>query len=551
MVKRIKVLLLALCAALLFSFAAGAAVSGAQEQAANTLKVLGLFLGTQNGMELERAPTRAEALVMLIRLLGEEEEALASRESHPFTDVPSWADRYVAYAYARGYANGVGETAFGAGETAACEHYLTFVLRALGYSDRDGDFVWNAPFAPAERAGISLQEIAQTDFRRGDAALISLRSLNALCKNGGTLGGLLVEKGALRAETMTRYHVPGIVPACLTDGSVTREGNRFFIGSASQIEPLLDYLAVSEPGEYILSGEGETAAALRSLTGREHVYKAVILEKWFLYDTGRVEAQLRVCNTLGGELRLLALGQSDGVSEEAALLYPSVRAVLDACISAGMSDYEKEKAVHDYLVLNTAYDYENYQNGTLPDISFRAAGVFLYRTAVCQGYAEAFQLLLNLIGIECYTVTGTSGGVSHAWNIVRLDGEYYHVDVTHDDPVPDAPGEVRHHYFNVTDRELSATHDRQTHPEIVCDGEKYNYYTYHRLTADDLLQLEELLTRQLGENRERIEVKLRFSIPESALFDLFGKLLLARGYSGGFSAAADRQKGIYTFYHYQ
>ena len=74
-------------------------------QTAETLHALGLFRGTgedENGVPiyaLEKTATRAEALVMLIRLLGEEDAALSSLAAHPFTDVPAWADRYVAYAY--------------------------------------------------------------------------------------------------------------------------------------------------------------------------------------------------------------------------------------------------------------------------------------------------------------------------------------------------------------------------------------------------------------------------------------------------------------------
>ncbi|MBQ3378271.1 MAG: S-layer homology domain-containing protein [Clostridia bacterium] len=87
------------------SFEAGLAVS---------LKSLGLFRGVSDSdFDLERAPTRTEALVMLIRTLGRESEALDCTYSHPFTDVPSWADRYVAYGYENGLTNGISSTRFG------------------------------------------------------------------------------------------------------------------------------------------------------------------------------------------------------------------------------------------------------------------------------------------------------------------------------------------------------------------------------------------------------------------------------------------------------
>ncbi|NLA87894.1 MAG: hypothetical protein GX847_11580, partial [Clostridiales bacterium] len=108
--------------------------------AAERLKALGLFQGVGTNPDgspnfnLESPPTRVEALVMLIRLLGREEEALSGSWEHPFTDVPEWADRYVGYAFVNKLTNGISSVKFGTG-AASCKMYLTFVLRSLGYSD--------------------------------------------------------------------------------------------------------------------------------------------------------------------------------------------------------------------------------------------------------------------------------------------------------------------------------------------------------------------------------------------------------------------------------
>jgi len=105
---------------------------------ANALRDLGLFRGTGSaigqGFDLHKAPTRAESLVMFIRILGEEADALACPYEHPFTDVPAWADRYVAWAYAQGYTNGVSPSAFGTTQAVSAVEYQEFILRALGYS---------------------------------------------------------------------------------------------------------------------------------------------------------------------------------------------------------------------------------------------------------------------------------------------------------------------------------------------------------------------------------------------------------------------------------
>ena len=105
---------------------------------ARALRDLGLFLGTGSGIgegfDLHAAPTRAEGIVMFIRILGEEAAALSCTYAHPYTDVPAWADRYVAWAYHQGYTNGVSATLFGSTQTITATEYEEFLLRALGYS---------------------------------------------------------------------------------------------------------------------------------------------------------------------------------------------------------------------------------------------------------------------------------------------------------------------------------------------------------------------------------------------------------------------------------
>lgn len=93
---------------------------------------------------------------------------------------------------------------------------------------------------------------------------------------------------------------------------------------------------------------------------------------------------------------------------------------------------QKAIILHDYLAVNCEYDTDNYNHNTIPDISYTIYGVFKKRIAVCQGYALAYKYLLNQCGINCYMVT--SDNINHAWNMIELNGNYYQVDVTWDDP---------------------------------------------------------------------------------------------------------------------
>lgn len=199
--RAVSVLLaIALCFALLPT-AAGAAArdTSLEDRLAAGLKQLGLFQGVSDtDFDLRRTPNRIEALVMLIRFLGKETEALQGRWTHPFTDVPAWADKYVGYAYEAGLANGMGETLYGGNTTAGSATYLTFVLRALGYSDANGaDFVWDDPYKLATEIGILPQGTNVVDFWRADMVRVSYAALPVKLKNGNkALYETLIESGA-------------------------------------------------------------------------------------------------------------------------------------------------------------------------------------------------------------------------------------------------------------------------------------------------------------------------------------------------------------------
>ncbi len=176
----------------------------AETAAAEKLKALGLFQGVgtnpdgSTNFDLARKPSRTEALVMLIRLLGKDNEVISGSWTHPFTDVPKWADNYVGYAYENKLTNGISATEFGTG-TASYKTYLTFVLRALGYSDKGGvDFTWDMPDDLALSIGIMAAGMHHENFLRADVVLVSEAALSARLKDGSDLLlDKLIEDGAV------------------------------------------------------------------------------------------------------------------------------------------------------------------------------------------------------------------------------------------------------------------------------------------------------------------------------------------------------------------
>lgn len=142
-------------------------------------------------------------------------------------------------------------------------------------------------------------------------------------------------------------------------------------------------------------------------------------------------------------------------------LYYKAKEIIESSIKPNMSDLEKEKAIHDYVILNTRFDYGNYSKNAAPPDDYNAYGILINATGVCEGYAETTKLLLNMAGINCIVVSGQANNgtwESHAWNIVQIDGKYYQLDTTWDDSVPDRAGYVSYNYFNISDDELSKDH---------------------------------------------------------------------------------------------
>lgn len=158
---------------------------------ADRLYTLGLFQGTGTDAEgkpvydLHIKPTRQVAITMLVRLLGKEKEALSSPVDHPFTDVDAWASPYVGYAYANGLTKGISDMEFGSHDLLSANQYITFILRALGYSDVLGDFRWDKPTELSEKIGLTGDAYKNNSapFFRGDVVVISESALRTKMKN--------------------------------------------------------------------------------------------------------------------------------------------------------------------------------------------------------------------------------------------------------------------------------------------------------------------------------------------------------------------------------
>ncbi|KAA9002093.1 transglutaminase [Paenibacillus spiritus] len=140
--------------------------------------------------------------------------------------------------------------------------------------------------------------------------------------------------------------------------------------------------------------------------------------------------------------------------QETAYVDARVKAVLQKIVHPGMNPHEKVKAIHDWVVLNLRYD--------LSYTRYTAYEALHDGSAVCQGYSLLTYKLLKAAGIPVRIAEGTARqngrSQSHAWNLVQLEGKWYHLDTTWDDPLPDRSGEASTNYYLLSDAQMRQDH---------------------------------------------------------------------------------------------
>ncbi len=181
-------------------------------QLASALQQMSLFKGKDlsygSGYALEDQANRIEGLIMFLRMIGQEEEALSCQTPHPFRDVPDWCNGYVAYAYEKGYTKGVSSVAFGTYQQIGAKEYVTFLLRALGYRDSDGEFQWDTSLEKAKAVGAITEGerkmLSTQPFYRAQMVYLSYYGLLAQRKSGETLLAYLDDQGTLQADQVKK-----------------------------------------------------------------------------------------------------------------------------------------------------------------------------------------------------------------------------------------------------------------------------------------------------------------------------------------------------------
>lgn len=492
-----------------------------EDLAAAQLYCLGLFRGTSvtevsKGylsveFSLEKPMTRQQAIIMLVRLLGKEEEALAGNWNLPFADVAAGARPYVGYAYAHGLTNGITATSFGGGKNVTANQYLTFVLRALGYSDVAGDFSRSEIMTFAKEIGILSPCLTLDKFQRGDAALISNDALHAKLKDTDmTLLEKLQSEGKAECQFTTEYNEvfsrvlqgndklteqieycrerfgdanyivsfptnsePATVARILssaaeaTGGMVDSSSDRLrwilrdiekedlFDGFAERLKK--DYASLTEVitrSGYVSAPDGRGEwhdigeTVIRATNNQAYLEDFIAILKECGYPLEiRVQYETKDAVTRYVEHNLIEMDYDTAgyvTDDQRMEAYHQLYEMYHSVVKDGMSDYEKIYAVYNALAKAVSYHYEAYQlrYTYTPEYKYYQEYGFAYSWVgitkgklVCEGYAEAMALLLNMADVKNVFIAGHSFSKreGHGWNKVWLDGNWYNLDATWDD----------------------------------------------------------------------------------------------------------------------
>lgn len=186
----------------------------------------------------------------------------------------------------------------------------------------------------------------------------------------------------------------------------------------------------------------------------------------------------------------------------------TINSILNSIIKPGMTETEKIRTVHNWIVCNITYNDNYYDRG---DSFNHVSNLLNNKTGVCQGYSVTFYIFMKQMGIPCTLVMGKTDNVSHAWNAVKLDGNWYYIDVTWDDPVVNGtsnyPGgdNISYEYLLCTYNHISMTHTEDNYigttplPNGISDD--YNDLMYRMSGFTNVMRVnssEELADRLQG-----------------------------------------------------
>ena len=190
-------------------------------------------------------------------------------------------------------------------------------------------------------------------------------------------------------------------------------------------------------------------------------------------------------------------GDASGLDELQKEIYDRAVKVLDENVTDGMDDYAKELAVHDYIVQNVTYDIDMLSVfETHGEHASDPYGALVDGRCICSGYTTTFKMFMDMLEIPCTcTQAGDADGEDHAWNMVQINGHWYYMDVTWDDPVPDVNGRPEQHkYFNTSKEVMASRHVWDSSSDPVCDSTEDSFVAHNLVKVESPDEIKDILS---------------------------------------------------------
>lgn len=216
---------------------------------------------------------------------------------------------------------------------------------------------------------------------------------------------------------------------------------------------------------------------------------------------------------LGNKLTFIYIYSARHIQSLKSELKQTTESIIQNIITGSQSEYDKVLVIHDYLKKQIQYGTEQGRIGTnkVDESAHNIVGALIRKKSVCEGIAKAMKYLCDIVGVECHVVSGIGtnslGTEPHAWNIVKINGYYHHVDVTWDlqfseEDVP------MYAYLNLNDDEIKKDHtwDKSIYPD--CPEDPYNYFKMNRAMISSKAQLVGFLVDALSLEETNILFKV-------------------------------------------
>lgn len=172
------------------------------------------------------------------------------------------------------------------------------------------------------------------------------------------------------------------------------------------------------------------------------------------------------------------------------------------------NDYEKIRWIHNYLVRNVRYDYDANKKPSENPESFNVTGALHNKRAVCEGISKAFKLLCDRMDVYSIIIEGNSNfescdtQTSHAWNIVKINNQFSHIDVTWDANLSENCRHTLYDYFCLSDKRIRKDHTFESYP--VCDSEEFSYFSKRKRRFSNANQLNLYIENELKNKKNTL-----------------------------------------------